>query len=39
MSAATGVKPFNQLQPYPISVADLGDGSAAVKLEQEAQLL
>jgi iron(III) transport system substrate-binding protein len=39
LSAATGVKPFDELQPYPISIADLGDGSAAVKLEQEAQLL
>jgi iron(III) transport system substrate-binding protein len=31
--------PFNQLQPAPISVADLGDGSAAIALLQKAGLL
>jgi iron(III) transport system substrate-binding protein len=31
--------PFNQLQPDPISIAQLGTGAQAVKLLQEAQLL
>ncbi len=31
--------PFNQLQPYPISIADLGDGSAAIALLHQAGLL
>jgi iron(III) transport system substrate-binding protein len=34
-----GLTPFDQLQPYPISVSDLGDGSVALKLLQQAQLL
>jgi iron(III) transport system substrate-binding protein len=31
--------PFNQLQPNPITIADLGDGSAAIALLQKAGLL
>jgi iron(III) transport system substrate-binding protein len=31
--------PFNQLQPNPITIADLGDGSAAIGLLREAGLL
>jgi iron(III) transport system substrate-binding protein len=34
-----GLTPFDQLQPYPVSVSDLGDGSVALKLLQQAQLL
>lgn len=32
-------KPFAQLQPYPISIAELGDGSTAISLLQKAGLL
>jgi iron(III) transport system substrate-binding protein len=31
--------PFADLQPYPISIADLGDGSAAISLLRQAGLL
>jgi iron(III) transport system substrate-binding protein len=31
--------PFDQLQPNPISIAELGTGALAIKLLQEAQLL
>jgi iron(III) transport system substrate-binding protein len=31
--------PFSQLQPYPITIADLGDGSAAIALLHQAGLL
>ncbi len=31
--------PFNQLQPNPITIAQLGTGAEAIKLLQEAQLL
>jgi iron(III) transport system substrate-binding protein len=31
--------PFDQLQPYPITIAELGDGSTAVALMREAGLL
>jgi len=31
--------PFNQLQPNSISIADLGDGAAAIALLQKVQLL
>jgi iron(III) transport system substrate-binding protein len=34
-----GVRPFDQLQPAPISVADLGDGSEALHLIQQVQLV
>jgi iron(III) transport system substrate-binding protein len=31
--------PFDQLQPYPISIAELGDGSTAISLLQKAGML
>jgi iron(III) transport system substrate-binding protein len=31
--------PFSQLQPYPITIAELGDGSAAIALLQQVGLL
>jgi iron(III) transport system substrate-binding protein len=31
--------PFSQLQPYPITIAELGDGSTAIALLQKAGLL
>jgi iron(III) transport system substrate-binding protein len=31
--------PFNQLQPNPVTIADLGDGSAAIALLRQAGLL
>jgi iron(III) transport system substrate-binding protein len=31
--------PFDQLQPNPITIADLGDGSAAIALLRQAGLL
>jgi iron(III) transport system substrate-binding protein len=31
--------PFDQLQPYPISIAELGDGGAAIALLKQAGLL
>ena len=31
--------PFSQLQPYPITIAELGDGSAAIALLRQAGLL
>jgi len=31
--------PFSQLQPYPITIAELGDGSTAIALMREAGLL
>lgn len=34
-----GLKPFAQLQPAPITIAQLGDGSVALRLLQQAQLL
>jgi iron(III) transport system substrate-binding protein len=34
-----GETPFSQLQPYPISIAQLGDGTAAVTLMRQAGLL
>ncbi len=36
---AKGETPFGQLQPDPVSVAELGTGAAAISLLQEAQLL
>jgi iron(III) transport system substrate-binding protein len=35
----TGETPFSQLQPNPVSIAELGTGAEAIKLLQEAQLL
>jgi len=32
-------RPFDQLQPYPITVAELGTGTAAISLMREAGLL
>jgi iron(III) transport system substrate-binding protein len=37
--APAGLRPFDQLQPAPVSIADLGDGSEALRLIQQAQLL
>jgi iron(III) transport system substrate-binding protein len=34
-----GLKPFSELQPAPVTVAQLGDGSIALRLLQEAQLI
>jgi iron(III) transport system substrate-binding protein len=31
--------PFSQLRPYPITIAELGDGSTAIALMREAGLL
>jgi iron(III) transport system substrate-binding protein len=39
VAANPALKPFSSLQPNSITIADLGDGSNAVKLLQEAQLL
>jgi iron(III) transport system substrate-binding protein len=39
VSTAKGLRPFDTLQPAPLTVAQLGDGSAAVALLQKAQLL
>jgi iron(III) transport system substrate-binding protein len=38
-TAAKGETPFAQLQPNPVTVAELGTGASAVSLLQEAQLL
>ena len=35
----TGETPFTELQPNPITIAELGAGAEAIKLLQEAQLL
>jgi iron(III) transport system substrate-binding protein len=39
VSDPPGLKPFSDLQPAPITVAQLGDGSVALRLLQQAQLL
>jgi iron(III) transport system substrate-binding protein len=39
VAPAAGLKPFSSLQPAPVSIADLGDGQAAIALLQQAQLL
>jgi iron(III) transport system substrate-binding protein len=39
VSAPAGLKPFDQLQPAPVTVADLGDGSEALRLIQQVQLV
>jgi iron(III) transport system substrate-binding protein len=31
--------PFSQLQPYPVTIAELGDGSTAIALLKQAGLL
>lgn len=38
-AANPALKPLSSLRPNPITVADLGDGSNAIKLLQKAQLL
>ncbi len=38
VTPAPGLEPLAQLQPAPLTIADLGDGSGALKLLQEAQL-
>jgi iron(III) transport system substrate-binding protein len=39
VTSSAGEKPFDQLQPYPITISDLGDGSTAVALMRQAGLL
>jgi len=39
VAAPAGLRPFDQLQPAPVTIADLGDGSVALSLIQQAQLL
>jgi iron(III) transport system substrate-binding protein len=39
VTTAAPETPFNQLQPYPISISELGDGSTAISLLQKAGLL
>jgi iron(III) transport system substrate-binding protein len=39
VTTAQPEKPFQDLEPYPISTAELGTGSAAISLLREAQLL
>jgi iron(III) transport system substrate-binding protein len=39
VQTAKALRPFDQLQPNAITLADLGDGQAAVALLQQAQLL
>ena len=39
MTTAQPETPFTQLQPNPITIAQLGTGALAIKLLQEAQLL
>jgi hypothetical protein len=36
---AKPLRPFDQLQPNALSIADLGDGQDAIALLQQAQLL
>ena len=39
VTTAAPETPFADLQPYPISIADLGDGSTAIALLRQAGLL
>ena len=39
VSPASSLRPFNQLQPAPVSLSELGDGSAPLALEQKLGLL
>jgi iron(III) transport system substrate-binding protein len=39
VAANPTLKPFDQLQPTPLTIAELGDGSEAVSLLQKAELL
>jgi hypothetical protein len=38
VTTAQGETPFGQLQPYPITIAELGDGSTALDLLQQVEL-
>jgi len=38
VATAQPEKPFGQLQPYPITMAELGDGSTAIDLLQQVEL-
>jgi iron(III) transport system substrate-binding protein len=39
VTTKAGETPFSQLHPYPITIADLGDGSTAIDLMRQAGLL
>jgi iron(III) transport system substrate-binding protein len=39
VTSAAGETPFGQLQPYPITIAELGDGTTAIALMRQAGLL
>jgi len=39
VTTQAGETPFSQLQPYPITIAELGDGSTAITLMRQAGLL
>jgi iron(III) transport system substrate-binding protein len=39
VSPAAGLRPFSQLEPAPLTPAELGDGSEALALEQKLGLL
>jgi iron(III) transport system substrate-binding protein len=39
VTTAKGLRPFDTLQPAPLTIAQLGDGSAAIALLQKVQLL
>jgi iron(III) transport system substrate-binding protein len=39
VTTKAGETPFSQLQPYPITIGQLGDGSTAIRLMTEAGLL
>jgi iron(III) transport system substrate-binding protein len=39
VTTQAGETPFNQLQPYPITIAELGTGTAAIDLMRQAGLL
>jgi iron(III) transport system substrate-binding protein len=38
-AAPPGLTPFAELEPCPLTIAELGDGSGAVKLEQQAEII
>jgi iron(III) transport system substrate-binding protein len=39
VTTAQPLKPFNQLQPDPITISQLGDGKQAIALEEQAGLI
>ncbi len=39
VSSAAGLRPLGELQPAPVTLSDLGDGSAPLELEQKVGLL